>query len=402
LKKSRFNLKETWWSTGPIKNGTVKYQIPSKSKYLHVDDLQMESSTGRPLEEVEQAVLYRAVGAAFACAGALCTVIGCCRHVYRRLRGYVPAAAVTAGAVAAGVAVVGQLTSVAVDGPPAQRGDVPSRACDVQPGPSPGACGAVVAEEQRIPDQPGMYPALPPAIAPTLAGTPPFARRNGPWRNIFEEVQAWQEDVCAYAASLGVGPEEEMEEGGEQEERQGEVERQREDEDGAGDSGSGGEEYASAAEDEEPSNGKKRARGGDESPVRPAPSIRSGLCSGDAVVAAGRSSVLSRVAETRRAAMAAGRERASRQRGGRDGRLRIPALSSSTTSGGSPVLSRNRTVVSGEFVPRFKSIGKLTSDLKRGTKLTTNIHKEVGDCVQNSYSIIDCLKTINEFVTILS
>jgi len=373
----------------------------------------MESSTGRPLEEVEQAVLYRAVGAAFACAGALCTAIGCCLHVYRRLRRYVPAAAVTAGAVVAGVAAVGQLTAVAVDGPPAQRGDGPSRPCDGEAGPSGGGRPSRpsvepsrpedwVAAAGPIPDQPGMYPALPPAIAPTLAGTPPFARRNGPWRNIFEEVQAWQEDVCAYAASLDVGPEEVMEEGGEQVERQGEVERLGEDEDGAG--GSADDLYESADEEEELSSGKKRARGGEESPARPAPSIRSGICSGDAVVAAGRAAVLSRVAETRRAAMAAGRERASRQRDARVSRLRIPALSPSTTSGGSPVLGRNQTVVSCEFIPRFKSIGNLTSDFKKRNK-THNIcpkQSDILDCVQNSYSIIECLKTITDFVTILS
>jgi len=220
-----------------------------------------------------------------------------------------------------------------------------------------------------------MYPALPPAIAPTLAGTPPFARRNGPWRNIFEEVQTWQEDVCAYAAGLGVGAEEEVEEADEQEERQGEEERQVDGGDGVDDTGSAGEEFHSADENEERSGSKKRARGEESSPGRPAPSLRSGLCSGDGVVAAGRDVVFSRVAEARRAAMAAGRERASRQRGGRDGRLRIPVLSPSTTSGGSPVLSRNRIVVSCEFVSRFKSIERLTSDLKRGTKLTTYVHK---------------------------
>ena len=167
----------------------------------------------------------------------------------------------------------------------------------------------------------------------------------------------WQEDVCAYAASLDVGAEEEMDEAGEQVERQGEVERQGDGGSGAGDSAE--ELYESAAEEEELPSGRKRGRGGDESPARPAPSVRSGICSGDAVVAAGRATVLSRVAETRRAAMAAGRERASRQRDARVSRLRIPALSPSTTSGGSPVLGRYRTVVSGEFVPRFKSIGKV-------------------------------------------
>ena len=77
-------------------------------------------------------------------------------------------------------------------------------------------------------------------------------------------------------------------------------------------------------------DGRKR-RAGSEPPPRLAPSIRSGLVSGDGIVAAGRKKVFSRVAETRALAAQANRARAARSRA-------IPAVScaGSTTSGGSP------------------------------------------------------------------
>ena len=59
-----------------------------------------------------------------------------------------------------------------------------------------------------------------------------------------------------------------------------------------------------------------------------APSIRSGVFSGDAIVAAGRKAVFSRVAEARAAAARASRVRASRVRG-----ERVPSLDGSTASG---------------------------------------------------------------------
>jgi hypothetical protein len=76
--------------------------------------------------------------------------------------------------------------------------------------------------------------------------------------------------------------------------------------------------------------GRKR-RAGSEPPPRLAPSIRSGLVSGDGIVAAGRKKVFSRVAETRALAAQANRARAARSRA-------IPEAScgGSTTSDGSP------------------------------------------------------------------
>ena len=64
----------------------------------------------------------------------------------------------------------------------------------------------------------------------------------------------------------------------------------------------------------EPAEGRKR-RAGSEPPPRLAPSIRSGIFSGDGIVAAGRKKVFSRVAEVRAAAAQAHRLRASRAAG---------------------------------------------------------------------------------------
>jgi hypothetical protein len=61
----------------------------------------------------------------------------------------------------------------------------------------------------------------------------------------------------------------------------------------------------------------RKRRAGSEPPPRIAPSIRSGVFSGDGIVAAGRKEVFSRVAAARAAAAKAGRDRASRVRGTR-------------------------------------------------------------------------------------
>ena len=69
-----------------------------------------------------------------------------------------------------------------------------------------------------------------------------------------------------------------------------------------------------------------------------APSIRSGVFSGDAIVAAGRKAVFSRVAEARAAAARASRVRASRGRGDR-----IPSPDGSTASGSVVGIARTQT-----------------------------------------------------------
>jgi hypothetical protein len=86
-------------------------------------------------------------------------------------------------------------------------------------------------------------------------------------------------------------------------------------------------------------DGRKR-RAGSEPPPRLAPSIRSGLVSGDGIVAAGRKKVFSRVAETRALAAQANRARAARSRA-------IPAVScaGSTTSGGSPPVRLTQALI---------------------------------------------------------
>ena len=66
---------------------------------------------------------------------------------------------------------------------------------------------------------------------------------------------------------------------------------------------------------------------GSEPPPRLAPSIRSGLFTGDGIVAAGHKGVFSRVAEARAAAAKANRMRAGRLRG-----ERVPSLDGSTAS----------------------------------------------------------------------
>jgi hypothetical protein len=72
--------------------------------------------------------------------------------------------------------------------------------------------------------------------------------------------------------------------------------------------------------------GRKR-RAGSEPPPRLAPSICSGLFTGDGIVAAGRKGVFNRVAEARAAAAKVNRMRASHLRG-----ERVPSLDGSTAS----------------------------------------------------------------------
>jgi hypothetical protein len=85
-------------------------------------------------------------------------------------------------------------------------------------------------------------------------------------------------------------------------------------------------------------DGRKR-RAGSEPPPRLAPSIRSGLVSGDGIVAAGRKKVFSRVAETRALAAQASRARASRVR------VLPVETCGSTTSGGSPPARLSRALI---------------------------------------------------------
>ncbi len=77
----------------------------------------------------------------------------------------------------------------------------------------------------------------------------------------------------------------------------------------------------------QPAEGRKR-RAGSESPPRLAPSFRSGLFSGDGIVAAGRKGVFNWVAEARAAAAKASRVRAGRVCGDR-----LPSTDGSTASG---------------------------------------------------------------------
>ena len=89
--------------------------------------------------------------------------------------------------------------------------------------------------------------------------------------------------------------------------------------------------------------GRKR-RAGSEPPPRLAPSIRSGIFSGDGIVAAGRKQVFSRVAEARAAAAQANRLRASRTAGAR---ASSPGGSSASTV--PPATRRGPTVLQVNF-----------------------------------------------------
>ncbi len=93
-------------------------------------------------------------------------------------------------------------------------------------------------------------------------------------------------------------------------------------------------------------DGRKR-RAGSEPPPRVAPSIRSGVFSGDGIVAAGRKGVFSRVAEARAAAAQANRLRISRAHG-----ARASSPGGSSASAVSPAAKRK---------PTFAKVGKKNS-----------------------------------------
>jgi hypothetical protein len=186
--------------------------------------------------------LHVGIGVAATCIGVACSVYHCCCRVWRRLKGYTPTA--TVGAVAAaGLMAAGQLSSVTTVGPPPNRGDAVSGAsgscratsagdcqsaaqpqCSSSSGPQESSDYQASAQPRCIPasgaqdtgdcqssaqppcadadahDQPRsgpggsavpagsdghgdtvLYPALPDAIAPSLAATPEFARRGTVW-----------------------------------------------------------------------------------------------------------------------------------------------------------------------------------------------------------------------------
>jgi hypothetical protein len=164
-----------------------------------------------------------------------------------------------------------------------------------------------------------------------------------------EEVQAWQEDVCEYNARMAFlyqMPEEngEMDTSG-----------QRDSTKPAQPSEEGGFETACATDpgdlNEDMENSQSHAEQNLQCPPSPPLSTRSGICTGDGIVAAGRKEVFNRVAETRAWAARAERERARklRQLTGPDDltkRLRQitgdDEISLSSVSEGSPVLKRGR------------------------------------------------------------
>jgi hypothetical protein len=65
--------------------------------------------------------LHVGVGVAATCLGAVCSLYTCCRHVWRRLKGYTPAVGAGA-AVAAATLAAGQLASSSAGSAPPPRG----------------------------------------------------------------------------------------------------------------------------------------------------------------------------------------------------------------------------------------------------------------------------------------
>ena len=65
--------------------------------------------------------LHLGVGVAATCVGAVCSLYTCCRHVWRRLKGYTPAVGAGAAVAAAAVAA-GQLASSSAGSAPPLRG----------------------------------------------------------------------------------------------------------------------------------------------------------------------------------------------------------------------------------------------------------------------------------------
>jgi hypothetical protein len=65
--------------------------------------------------------LHVGVGVAATCLGAVCSLYTCCRHVWRRLKGYTPA--ISAGAAVAAVTLAaGQVASSSAGSVPPVRG----------------------------------------------------------------------------------------------------------------------------------------------------------------------------------------------------------------------------------------------------------------------------------------
>jgi hypothetical protein len=68
--------------------------------------------------------LHVGVGVAATCLGAVCSLYTCCKHVWRRLKGYTPAVGAGAAVAAAAVAA-GQLASSSAGSAPLPRGASP-------------------------------------------------------------------------------------------------------------------------------------------------------------------------------------------------------------------------------------------------------------------------------------
>ena len=146
----------------------------------------METTTGEPMAETTVNALHVGVGAAFAGATAACTMIACCKQVYRRLRRYAPAAAAGTAVVAA--AAAGQLSSVVSAGDPPRRGNAKQSADneerrapedDVRPAGSSGA-GVSGGDATQDANQERHAPGI------ACSGRPTFQPRYGPWRHIME------------------------------------------------------------------------------------------------------------------------------------------------------------------------------------------------------------------------
>jgi hypothetical protein len=207
----------------------------------------VETTTGVPMAEETANALHVGIGVAATCIGVACSVYHCCCRVWRRLKGYTPTA--TVGAVAAaGLMAAGQLSSVTTVGSPPNRGDPVSGAsgscratsagdcqsaaqpqCSSSSGPQESSdcqasaqprytpasgttdtgdcqssaqppCADASAPGQPRSDPGGSavpagsdgdaahYPALPDAIAPSLATTPEFARRGTVWCHASEVI----------------------------------------------------------------------------------------------------------------------------------------------------------------------------------------------------------------------
>jgi hypothetical protein len=207
----------------------------------------VETTTGVPMAEETANALHVGIGVAATCIGVACSVYHCCCRVWRRLKGYTPTA--TVGAVAAaGLMAAGQLSSVTTVGPPPNRGDAVSGAsgscratsagdcqsaaqpqCSSSSGPQESSDCQASAQprytpasgttdtgdcqssaqppcaDASAPGQPrsgpggsavpagsdgdaALYPALPDAIAPSLATTPEFARRGTVWCHASEVI----------------------------------------------------------------------------------------------------------------------------------------------------------------------------------------------------------------------